>query len=224
MTSSSHSTSGWHRFAVLYSIFLPHWPLFCGGVVAATAAFFVGRVFQQRVLLWLSTMPAVSRQFAFCDRAIANGGFVAIFLLRLIPTPIPALNFLYGLTSIRASTYVLATAIGNLPGSTVIVSSAAMGKRLLFARSALGRAPVWQLATGAIVVAAVLIWFGRLVVETAKSRLVDIAGADECGLPAEAAEPAPTEAVTEAESADGCRCLPWLPRRRAEGECGQQDS
>ena len=99
-----------------------------------------------------------------------------------------------------------------------------MGKRLLFARSALGRAPVWQLATGAIVVAAVLIWFGRLVVETAKSRLVDIAGADECGLPAEAAEPAPTEAVTEAESADGCRCLPWLPRRRAEGECGQQDS
>ena len=58
-----------------------------GGVAAATAAFFIGRMLlQDRVRSQLQKMPTTERQFSFIDRAITRGGFRAVFLLRLIPT------------------------------------------------------------------------------------------------------------------------------------------
>ena len=78
--------------AVLYSIFLPHWPLF-----SAVASSPLPPSSWQGVSAASSTVAqhnaSGSQAVCVCDRAIANGGFVAIFLLRLIPTPIPALNF-----------------------------------------------------------------------------------------------------------------------------------
>lgn len=54
------------------------------------------------------------------DRATANHGFQGLLTLRLIPAvPFNALNFGSGLTSIRWSTYALATAIGIFPGTVV---------------------------------------------------------------------------------------------------------
>lgn len=54
------------------------------------------------------------------DRATATHGFRGLLTLRLIPAvPFNALNFGSGLTSIRWSTYALATAIGIFPGTVV---------------------------------------------------------------------------------------------------------
>ncbi|MEM7415359.1 MAG: DUF547 domain-containing protein [Gemmatimonadota bacterium] len=54
------------------------------------------------------------------DRATTNHGFQGLLTLRLIPAvPFNALNFGSGLTSIRWSTYALATAIGIFPGTVV---------------------------------------------------------------------------------------------------------
>merc|ERR1711871_1276532 len=51
-----------------------------GGVASAAAAFFIGRQFQARFLSWVSSRPAVCQQFGFVDRAISNGGFLAVLL------------------------------------------------------------------------------------------------------------------------------------------------
>jgi len=54
------------------------------------------------------------------DKATENHGFRGLLTLRLIPAvPFNALNFGSGLTSIRWSTYGLATAIGIFPGTLV---------------------------------------------------------------------------------------------------------
>lgn len=157
----------------------------CGGVASAAAAFFIGRVFQNRFLGWVSTVPEVQRQFSFVDRAISNGGFMAVLLLRLIPTPIPALNFLYGLTQVKAPAFLCATVLGNLPGSAAIVSSAALGKTLIFARGRvtelLGGVSPWQAASVGIVAATAVGWGAKVAVEGIRHRLVALAGpGEEC--------------------------------------------
>ena len=43
--------------------------------------------------------------------------------LRFAPTPIPALNYFYGLTSISVRDFVLATLIGYTPGTLLCVAS-----------------------------------------------------------------------------------------------------
>ena len=103
------------------------------GVIAAAAAFSIGRKCRDRLVGWLEAMPSVQRRFAFMDRAITNGGFKALLLLRLVPTPVPALNYLYGITGVRMRDYVLATMIGNVPGTAAAVGGGVVGKRILSA-------------------------------------------------------------------------------------------
>jgi uncharacterized membrane protein YdjX (TVP38/TMEM64 family) len=163
------------------------------GVVAATAAFFIGRLFRTRVLQWMHSMPQVERQFAFIDRAITNGGFRAVFLLRLIPTPIPALNYLYGLTGVAPSPYIVATALGNLPGTAMVVLTGAMGKQLFSLRSLPTQQPWWAYALAVAAVGA-LLHLGARGIDHAKRALDELAGADE-----------------------GCR--PWLSSGEAAVQC-----
>lgn len=59
------------------------------------------------------------------DRATKNHGFRGLLTLRLIPAvPFNALNFGSGLTSIRWSTYAVATLIGIFPGTLVYTTFA----------------------------------------------------------------------------------------------------
>src|SRR5262249_21732172 len=54
------------------------------------------------------------------DARLGKHGFSALLILRLVPLfPFNGLNFGCGLTSIRLRDYVLATAIGILPGTFV---------------------------------------------------------------------------------------------------------
>ena len=196
---------------------------------AAVAAFFIGRTFRERFTLRLRRSPAVSKQFAFIDRVIARGGFRALLLLRLIPTPIPAINFLYGLTSVAPHSYIVATAVGNLPGTAAIVSTGLFGKQLLTASvaSPSHRAwctqawcaqPMWAYAAAAVALIAAV----QLVangVRSAKGALEALLAEDEeeC-----AAEVRPeSEELLELVPCDAIpdECRPWSSGSEAAVEC-----
>ena len=57
---------------------------------AAAVAFLLGRLFRPRLRRWLEKRDALQRNFAFVDRTLADAGFRAMLLLRLIPAPPPA--------------------------------------------------------------------------------------------------------------------------------------
>jgi len=178
---------------------------------AAAMAFAIGRIGRQRMLSWLASSPALERQFSFIDRAITRGGFRAVFLLRLIPTPIPAVNFLYGLTGVPAAPYIAAAAAANLPVSAAVVSSGAFGKHVLLAREGL-----LALQPRVLVVLALLglvaARFVAMVVGSAKSVLEGLAA--ECE--ADAAQDSPNS--IEECVVDGCN--PWLSPDELVSECG----
>lgn len=62
---------------------------------------------------WVSKDP----RFAAVDRAIGKDGFRVVALLRLSPLlPLAASNYIYGLTSVDLTSYVLGSWLGMLPG------------------------------------------------------------------------------------------------------------
>lgn len=86
-----------------------------GANIGANAAFMIARFLGREGIERL----AGSRLEAL-DRATDDYGFRSILTLRLIPAvPFNALNFGAGLTSIKWSTYAVATAIGIFPGTLV---------------------------------------------------------------------------------------------------------
>lgn len=87
------------------------WP---AATVAAAIAFALGRT-----LLRERTAAAVCRRprLAAIDRAIGEGGWRIVALLRLSPAvPFSASNYVFGITPVRFWPYVGASALGMLPG------------------------------------------------------------------------------------------------------------
>jgi uncharacterized membrane protein YdjX (TVP38/TMEM64 family) len=72
-------------------------------------------------------------RFAAFDRRIREHGFTGLLVIRLLPLfPFNAVNFGSGLTGIRLRDYVLATAIGIVPGTFVYqFLFAKFGRRIL---------------------------------------------------------------------------------------------
>ena len=88
-------------------------------VTGATAAFLLGRTLARE---WVTR--AISRQtrFAALDRAIQRRGFWVVLLTRLSPAfPFNLLNYLYGVTSVSARSYVLGSWLGMLPATILYV-------------------------------------------------------------------------------------------------------
>ena len=96
-----------------------------GATGGATLAFLVARyAARERVERHLASNP----KFEAVDRAIAREGWRMVGLLRLSPAlPFSLSNYLYGLTGVRLGPYVLATAVGTLPGTLLHVSIGAVG-------------------------------------------------------------------------------------------------
>ena len=139
------SLAGWSRdagplgavaFALAYAtavlLFLPGWPFtaaaglaygpWVGVAVAAPAALLgAGLSFAAgRTIARGPVARAVARRpaLAAVESAIAGQGFRTVLLLRLSPLfPFTLLNYALGVTRVRARDYLLATAIGILPGS-----------------------------------------------------------------------------------------------------------
>jgi uncharacterized membrane protein YdjX (TVP38/TMEM64 family) len=101
--------------AVLFGAYEGTLYTWIGATIGATLAYqmarVLGRDFVERLF---------GGRFAAFDRRIREHGFTGLLVVRLLPLfPFNAVNFGCGLTGIRLRDYVLATAIGIVPGTFV---------------------------------------------------------------------------------------------------------
>ncbi|WP_327096705.1 TVP38/TMEM64 family protein [Nocardia vinacea] len=109
--------------------------------VSAALAFLLARAIGRDAIVARLTHPAV----AAVDRRLARRGWLAVGSLRLIsPVPFWLINFCAGISSIRLTPYLIATAIGALPGTIALV---ALGDALT------GRADPALIAVSAVCIA-----------------------------------------------------------------------
>lgn len=88
-------------------------------VAGATAAFLLGRTLLRD---WAVRKTRGSPQLRAIERAVEREGFKLILLLRLSPlVPFNVLNYALSLANVRLGTYVVASAIGMLPGTILYV-------------------------------------------------------------------------------------------------------
>lgn len=86
--------------------------------VSAALAFLLVRAIGRDAIAPRLTHPAV----AAVDRRLARRGWLAVGSLRLIgPVPFPLVNYCAGVSSIRLVPYLIATAVGLLPGTIAVV-------------------------------------------------------------------------------------------------------
>ncbi len=133
---------------------------------AAAVAFLIGRYLaRDAVRAQAEQYP----KFGAVDRAIGEGGWKIVLMLRLVPLfPFSTGNYLLGLTPVRFWGYVLASWIGMLPGTFVFIYLGHVGRRSAEAVAAgvdTGMDPLeWALMIGGGVVAiGVVVYITRLV-------------------------------------------------------------
>lgn len=86
--------------------------------VSAALAFLLVRAIGRDAIAARLTHPAV----AAVNRRLARRGWLAVGSLRLMgPVPFPVVNFCAGVSSIRFVPYLIATAVGVLPGTIAVV-------------------------------------------------------------------------------------------------------
>jgi uncharacterized membrane protein YdjX (TVP38/TMEM64 family) len=132
-------------FALLFIattlVLAPDWPLsiaagfvygfwalpvvLAAAMIAATLSFLAARyLVRRRVRAFFVGRP----RLAAIDRAVAEEGWKIVALLRLSPAvPFNLQNYLFGATAIPLRDYVIATAIGIVPGSVFYVYLGALG-------------------------------------------------------------------------------------------------
>jgi uncharacterized membrane protein YdjX (TVP38/TMEM64 family) len=94
--------------------------------VSAALAFLLVRAIGRDAIAARLTHPAV----AAVDRRLARRGWLAVGSLRLIgPVPFPLVNYLAGVSSVRLVPYLIATAVGLLPGTIAVVLGDALTGR-----------------------------------------------------------------------------------------------
>jgi len=99
-----------------------------GATLGATVAFLISRLLGRGAVEKL-----VKGKMLIVEEGIERGGFMLIFILRLIPLiPFNVISFGAGLTRIKFLDYLIATMIGIIPGSLVFVN---LGDKALAARS-----------------------------------------------------------------------------------------
>lgn len=96
-----------------------------GASIGAIAAFFLGRLLGRDAVQHFT-----GARLQTLDRYLTRRGFWAVLAARLVPiVPFTALNYVCGFTAVRLSSYLLATVIGILPGTTAYVAVGAYGNK-----------------------------------------------------------------------------------------------
>ena len=97
-----------------------------GAVLGASLAFLVGRHLARATI---EERTRGNEKFKAIDEAIGAQGWKIVGLLRLSPLiPFNLSNYFYGVTKVRFLPYVLATAVGMLPGTLLYVYLGAAGQ------------------------------------------------------------------------------------------------
>lgn len=136
--------------------------VYLGATVAMTCGFWLARRFgRDHAHGWMARHPWA----AACDRALATRGVRLVLLLRLSPViPGHLQNYLYGLSRVPFATCVLASWIGIMPYTVLLVAGGA-----LVGAGAHGMGPwTWALALAGITATALAGW---VVVRAARSEL-----------------------------------------------------
>lgn len=93
--------------------------VFPTSLAASTIAFLLGRSVARE---WIKRRIEQTPRFLAVDTAVAANGFKVVFLLRVSPIfPYALLNYALGLTQVRLRDYILASALGMLPGTFLYV-------------------------------------------------------------------------------------------------------
>lgn len=131
------------------------------GTLAATIAFLIARYAARDKVLEFAKK---NKKFGAIDRAIGKDGFKFVTLLRLSPLlPLAASNYLYGLTSVNLTPYVLGTFVGMLPGTYAIVTTGHVGKAVFLDGAEGSVSPeLWQVGLGLAGTAVALGFVGRI--------------------------------------------------------------
>ena len=96
-----------------------------GAVLGASVSFLVARRLGGNVVRRVG-----SDRVRRLDDSVRAHGFGTVLVARLVPLlPFSTLNYAFGLTSVSLRSYVLATAIGIVPGTTLFVIVGAYGTR-----------------------------------------------------------------------------------------------
>lgn len=141
---------------------------------AAAVSFLIGRYLaRDTVRQWSASNP----RFDAIDRAIGQGGWKIIALLRLSPAvPFSIGNYLYGITSIRFWPYVLTSWSAMLPGTFMYVYLGYAGRASLGAATGAegGRSPAqWaMLIVGLAATIVVTVYVTRLARKSLKDNVV----------------------------------------------------
>lgn len=120
---------------------------------AAGASFLIARYLARDKV---RRMAETNRTFGAIDRAIEQGGWKIIALLRLSPAvPFSLGNYLYGLTPVRFWPYLIASWIAMMPGTFLYVYLGMVGKTAAAGNA--GRSPWQYVLMGAGLVATIVV-------------------------------------------------------------------
>lgn len=143
-------------------------------VAAATLAFVLGRTAARG---WIARRIAGNPRFAAIDAAIGESGFKIVLLLRLSPLfPFSLLNYALGLTRLSLRDYVVASALGMLPGTFLYVylgSLVTSASELAAGGGDAGGASRSALYWGGLAATVAVTWILTRIARTALSRAID---------------------------------------------------
>jgi uncharacterized membrane protein YdjX (TVP38/TMEM64 family) len=165
-----------------------------GSTLGASLAFLIARyVARDKV----AARASRNRRFSAIDRAIGEGGWKIVALLRLSPAiPFNLQNYLYGLTPIRFWPYVLTSWLAMLPGTFLYVYLGHVAGAAVGADRSRTAAEWAMLAVGLLATVVVTVYVTRLARRKLQEQMDEAAE--------EEASPVTEEAVQHA-SGDGAR-------------------
>ncbi|QDT05517.1 TVP38/TMEM64 family inner membrane protein YdjZ [Rubripirellula lacrimiformis] len=155
-----------------------------GSTIGASLAFLIARYGAREKV---ARLAKGNRHFGAIDRAIAEGGWKIVGLLRLSPAiPFNLQNYLYGLTAVRFWPYVVTSWIAMLPGTFLFVyighaTGAAVGADRQRSTAEWAMLVVGLLATVVVTVYVTRLARRKLQEQVSETADVDSEGADSVG-------------------------------------------
>lgn len=126
-----------------------------GASIGATCSFFVARAAGRDTIARFIAGNAIER----FDKRLTGAGLPAVLFSRIVPIfPFTYMNFLWGVTGVRASDFIIGTAFGMIPASFVYANIAAsFGRSLEGTDPTLASIDLGRLINGDVILAFALL-------------------------------------------------------------------
>jgi len=145
-----------------------------GSTVGAALAFLIARYVARNKV---AEIARHNRKFGAIDRAIGEGGWKIVALLRLSPAiPFNLQNYLYGLTPVRFWPYVLTSWLAMMPGTFLYVYLGHITKAAVGGDRARTPAEWAMLGVGLLATIAVTVYITRLARQKLNEQVEDESG------------------------------------------------